>query len=249
MAYNFSTLLANRKNYGNARKVTKDFYIVIHYTANRTDNAPNNAKYFHNNVTGTSAHYFIDANNVVRSVPDDYTAYAVGKDYRSQGGGSMYGIITNANSISIELTSVNGAIAQGTIDNAITCVKALMQKYGIPAKNVYRHYDVNGKFCPGWAGWIPPNESIWKEFKKRLESNIVQEPTIQPVPVEFKVKIKAATLNVMKGPSTKYEVVNTIKKNEVYTIVDVSNGWGLLKSYAKNRDGWISISNSYVKKS
>ena len=35
-------------------------FIVIHYTANKGDTALNNVRYFANNTTGTSAHFFVD---------------------------------------------------------------------------------------------------------------------------------------------------------------------------------------------
>lgn len=53
----------------------------------------------------------------------------------------------------------------------------------------------------------------------------------------YKVKITASVLNVRKGAGTKYAVATTVKKGEVYTIVDEKNGWGKLKSGA----GWISL--------
>jgi N-acetylmuramoyl-L-alanine amidase len=59
---------------------------------------------------------------------------------------------------------------------------------------------------------------------------------------EYKVKIDTAALNVRAGAGTKYKVNTTVKKNEVYTIVEEKNGWGKLKSGA----GWISL--AYTKK-
>ena len=58
----------------------------------------------------------------------------------------------------------------------------------------------------------------------------------------YKVKITASALNVRAGAGTKYKVNTVIKKDEVYTIVAESNGWGKLKSGA----GWISL--DYTKK-
>jgi N-acetylmuramoyl-L-alanine amidase len=54
----------------------------------------------------------------------------------------------------------------------------------------------------------------------------------------YKVKITASVLNVRKGAGTNYAIATTVKKNEVYTIVEEKNGWGKLKSEA----GWISLS-------
>lgn len=58
----------------------------------------------------------------------------------------------------------------------------------------------------------------------------------------YKVKINTNVLNVRSGAGTSYKVNTTVKKNEVYTIVDEKNGWGKLKSGA----GWISL--AYTKK-
>lgn len=57
----------------------------------------------------------------------------------------------------------------------------------------------------------------------------------------YTARVTANVLNVRSGPGTGYKVVTTVKKNEVYTIVEEKNGWGLLKS----RAGWISL--KYVK--
>lgn len=67
----------------------------------------------------------------------------------------------------------------------------------------------------------------------------------------YKVKVTASSLNIRKGAGTNYGIRGSIKDKGVYTIVGESSGtgatkWGLLKSYEKNRDGWVSL--DYVKK-
>jgi len=63
----------------------------------------------------------------------------------------------------------------------------------------------------------------------------------------FKVKF-LETMNVRKGPGTKYKKTTVAKVNYVYTIVDTVdvNGvpWGKLKSGA----GWVSIADKYCKR-
>lgn len=54
----------------------------------------------------------------------------------------------------------------------------------------------------------------------------------------YRVKITADVLNVRKGAGTNYSISTIVKRNEVYTIIEESNGWGKLKSGA----GWISLS-------
>lgn len=62
----------------------------------------------------------------------------------------------------------------------------------------------------------------------------------------YLVQVTASALNIRKGPSTKYSIVGTIKNKGTFTIVDEQDGWGLLKSYQTNRNGWINL--KYTKK-
>ncbi len=167
------TNLANRQNYGGARTAASIKYIVIHYTANDGDRDEGNANYFKNNVVNASAHYFVDDDSITISVPDLFTAWAVGgtkwKDCAATGGGTMYGKITNSNSISVEMcdTQKDGAIkaTEKTMANTAALVKDLMKKYNVPIENVYRHFDVTGKHCPAYF----MNPTAWAEFKERLK--------------------------------------------------------------------------------
>lgn len=55
---------------------------------------------------------------------------------------------------------------------------------------------------------------------------------------QFLVRITANTLNVRTGPGDDYLVSTTVKKGQVFTIVDMEGEWGKLKSGA----GWINLS-------
>ncbi|MBO6158866.1 MAG: SH3 domain-containing protein, partial [Firmicutes bacterium] len=70
-------------------------------------------------------------------------------------------------------------------------------------------------------------------------------PTIQTAFTPYLVRIIISDLNYRKGPSTSYASYGYIEPG-VYTIVDEENGWGLLKAYAAQRNGWISL--AYAKK-
>lgn len=166
MAY---TLIQNLTNVNYEQGNSGRKYIVIHYTGNHTDTAIGNANYFKSVNRNASAHYFVDKTNVVQVVSDNNTSWAVGVNY----GGVLFGKCTNYNSINIEMCSDNGAIADTTFKNTVALTKALMKKYGIPASNVVRHYDVCGKRCPGWTGWVGSNQSIWNNFKACLTSNTI----------------------------------------------------------------------------
>ena len=177
MSYTIKEQLANSGNYGGSRNASQIRYLVYHYTGNDGDRAANNAKYFQNNIVKASAHYFVDDTTVWRSVPDLKVAWSVGGSKYSNahktGGGTMYGVITNTNSLSIEMcdTIRNGVFqaSEATLANAAALGRALMEKYGIPIENVYRHFDVTGKHCPSYL----VSAQKWAEFKKRLEVKIM----------------------------------------------------------------------------
>ena len=163
---------ANSGNYGAGRAAGQIKYLVYHYTANDGDTAVGNGNYFKNNVVQASAHYFVDDNNIVQSVDPLKVAWAVGgtkwSDCATTGGGTMYGLITNTNSISIEMcdTVKDGTImaTEKTLSLAAELGKAIMKEYDSPVSNVYRHFDVTGKHCPAYF----MDNDKWEAFKERL---------------------------------------------------------------------------------
>lgn len=172
MAYILKERLAVSGNCGGSRSACQIRYIVIHYTGNDGDTAENNAEYYRRNVVEASAHYFVDDTMVVRSVPDLMTAWAVGgKKYASclsTGGGTMHGIVTNANSISVELCGTMGdgtlRSSEKTLANAAVLTVELMKRYDIPPERVVRHFDVTGKLCPAYM--VDADE--WIAFRERI---------------------------------------------------------------------------------
>lgn len=114
--------------------------------------------------------------------------------------------------------SANDAKTQKGAYKNLQSAKALADKY---AAEGYKVYDSNGKLI------YTPTTSTAKTTK-------------------YLVEITADVLNVRAGAGTNYKINTTVKKGEVYTIVAEKNGWGLLKAYQKNRDGWISL--NYTKK-
>ena len=179
---NLVKILANRINYGNKRNTNNIKWLVIHYTANDGDSAKGNGNYFKNNKPKASAHYFVDDDVIVNSVPDDYIAYAVGGKKYNNNGGKYYGVCTNANSISIELcdTKRNGKsdLSSETRKNAIELARHLCKKYKIDKNHIIMHYQVNGKLCPKY---FVEDTKAWKKFKDDIfaETNkLVTIPTV-----------------------------------------------------------------------
>ena len=120
------------KHYG-GKNVPK--YIVVHYTANdgTTATAKSNANYFAKTDREASAHYIVDEGNTVYCcVPPSNAAWAVG----DSGKGRLKGIVTNFNSISVEMVSHSNKdgyyIPSKTVSNAIELIRQLMSEYKIP---------------------------------------------------------------------------------------------------------------------
>lgn len=169
---NITGILCNRANYGERRDASAVRYLVYHYTGNSGDTARANAVYYANATVKASAHYFVDGTEIVQSVPELYTAWAVGGkkwvDCAQTGGGTLYGIVKNANSLSIEMcgTTRNGQLmaTEATLENAAALGRKLMALYGIPIERVVRHFDVTGKHCPAYF----MDSAAWDAFKRRL---------------------------------------------------------------------------------
>lgn len=165
-------------------------YLVIHYTAgtsSKKGSAVNCAKFFAQNEGPGSADFIVDDETMVQYNPDPEKLFcnAVGgKPYKTKGGATMKGKIKNRNSISIEICSASKDkkmhqpndekyyFTDKVVAVAAKLSKMLMEKYKIDIDHVYRHYDVNGKPCPGIKGWNiepgSPNDNSWKQFKKLI---------------------------------------------------------------------------------
>jgi len=55
--------------------------------------------------------------------------------------------------------------------------------------------------------------------------------------VNYVVRVTTDVLNIRSGPGTNYATTGSVTKNQAFTIIEVNNGWGKLKSGA----GWISL--------
>lgn len=152
---------AARGNYSPGRTSPVE-YIVVHYTANSGDTAQNNLDYFARTKTGTSAHYFVDENEVCQSVKDTDVAWHCGSK------NPKHPYCRNSNSIGVEMCDSLNAVPEATRVRTAALVRELMGKYGLDSSHVLRHHDVTGKNCP--APWVD-DPAEWMEFKKMLEED------------------------------------------------------------------------------
>lgn len=105
------------------------------------------------------------------------------------------------------------------------------------------HRWFKNKACPG--DWLMARMTdLATKVTNKLKGTTIDTPVVTPAKSEFPyiVQITADVLNIRKGPGTNYPVVGQIKDKGKYTIMEVQNGFGKLKSGA----GYISM--KYTKK-
>lgn len=267
MSFVMKTIWANKNNYGSKRDTNNIKYIVIHYTGNDGDTAVNNGNYFKNNVVKASAHYFIDSNTVVNSVPDDYVAYSVGGSKYSNcsetGGGTYYNVCTNSNSLSIELCddSKDKRVypSEETIANALKLTEMKMKEYGIKKDHVIRHFDRTGKMCPDyWAGTAKKN-NLWKtEFWNKIrtsstsstssESDNSSSPSKKSLTF-MSISTSSSNLNCRKTASSSSAILGQFAKDQEVVLIQKTNStWYKVKGMSIDGDvitGYCSA--SYLK--
>lgn len=156
-------------SYGARRSLSSIGCIVIHYTGNDGDTAQGNGKYFRDsNTRPAGAHYFVSQNgDVVESIPIELTAWAVGGDHRSgkAGEAKYYGTYTNNNTVSIELCDNENKAPSAKQTQAVKELISYICDNCQHIKTIARHWDINGKSCPG------PyllNDANWKAFVKKV---------------------------------------------------------------------------------
>ncbi len=82
---------------------------------------------------------------------------------------------------------------------------------------------IYGKLKSG-AGWVQLKD---------------EQPTFKP----YVVRVLSDVLNIRKEPTTQSAIVNTLRKNSAYTMVEEQSGQGSTKGWGKLKSGagWISL--------
>lgn len=129
------------------------------------------------------------------------------------------------------------AVVQRTYDTAVALFAHLCAKFALdPMKDIISHSEGSVK---GIASNHSDPEHLWTQlgmgytmdtFRKAVKATMNANTT-------YRAKITASALNVRKGVGINHPIVTTVRKGEIYTIVDECNGWGKLKSGA----GWINL--------
>lgn len=192
-----------------------------------------------------------DGDTVYQAASNDHGCWHVGANY----GGRLFGTVNNKNSIGVEMCMQAGYYFNKAFANTVAFVRQLMEETRIPAERVLQHYDVCAKNCPSQIR----AKGMWEELKRQIQSggsgdNEIDSPYekkyvqfIGSLPFDsYGVKVSIPNLHIRKGPGTNYGKQPGFTGIGVFTIVAESAGqgaakWGLLKSYKKNRDGWIYL--------
>ena len=149
-------------------------WLVIHYTG-ADGSARDNGRYFAGGNRNASAHYFIDDVDIVLSVSEEDTAWAVGN------------FAANQRSISIEVCSAGEDFSEAEIGRLAWLVGDLMARYGIPAERVVRHRDMYRVATAAGigGGWVDPGKACpapyvddakWAALHARITSGAAAGP-------------------------------------------------------------------------
>lgn len=177
---------ARPENFRAGRKSPVE-YLVLHYTANQGDTARGNLDYFAREVTRSSAHYFVDRNEVCQSVPEGAAAYHVGGKTRK------HPRCVNDNSIGIELCDSAFSVPRETEKRALELARDIIRRYHIPPENVLRHYDVTGKLCP--LPWVR-DPAGWRAFKKELEDDPMTYDDFKEYMARYRAELSSAAASM-----------------------------------------------------
>ena len=131
------------------------------------------------------------------------------------------------------LPSMDGAV-RGQTGKGVFTITGVQDNWGKLKSGAGWIYLGNPSYCTvqGAASAVPE------------QSTAPEQPTASGLP--YKVRVSVSDLNIRKGPGTNYGKTGKFTGKGVFTIVEEADGqgaskWGLLKSYAGKRNGWIAL--------
>lgn len=177
-------------------------YLAMHYTGSthsEKGTAADTCDMFASpDSRAASADFVVDDEEICQYNPNilGRKCYAVGgtgnpKKYRMSThlGGTLYGKVTNANSISIEMKSskknrksvkdsdTDWYLTDAVVENSAELAAYLLKKYNIPFSHLVMHHQVSyyGKLCP--LPWCQKESDLkgWEDFKKKVKKYMGQK--------------------------------------------------------------------------
>ena len=217
--------------------------------------------------TRACVHGFIDGNDgtVYQTLPWDHRGWHCGSSVSGSANDTHIGVemcepacITYMGGSAFKCSDIKTAkaVVKRTYEAAVELFAMLCQEYGLdPLADgvIISHKEGHGR---GIASNHGDPEHLWSQlgtgytmdtFRKAVKEKIAGEParetvtpdTVRDFPdVPFCVKVMIDDLNYREDPSMKSRVKGQTGKG-AFTIVEVKDGWGRLKSGA----GWIWLKN------
>lgn len=188
-------------------------YIVVHNTGN-TAGANAEARYAATNQHPSSYHYVLDGGGTVYQILDDTdTAWAVGA---WRGARQLIG---NGESVSIEVCSNGVAFTGAEVDELHWLVRLLMERHGIPASRVVRHYDCHTghKDCPAYY----VNESRWASLHATITAPYEED---KELPMEFTYQAKNGKSQKWYDGQSIHPFATPAEKNAVESAYKAATG-------------------------
>lgn len=158
------------------RKKSQPAYLAVHWTANQKVGADAlaHACYFNTSQRQVSAHYLVDDRRILRCIPEDEVAYAVGALVYTSWARDNLGFRPNQRVISVEMcVNRDGRFWQMYSRTAWLCGEILSRR-GWQIDRLIRHFDITGKSCPaffvadGSAKQFTgkPADQAWTDFRR-----------------------------------------------------------------------------------
>lgn len=249
--------------------------ITIHNTedlANIEDDGRNyTVSTVNGNMRTVRVHYYVDDLCAWQNLDDSMQNWSC-----ADGSGDG-----NATTIAIEciMKSPYDTESLKAMDNCARLTAYLCKKYNLTVDDIYTHtYWLHmrdkdsvskcgdkDKICttrhsyktcplyiiPQWDKFLELVVKYYSGAKSKKENNQDTTNTSVSTALPYKVKVKIDSLNVRADAGVNNKITCTIKKNEVYTIIEekkVKNSDGSIATWGrlKSKIGWLNVGDKYV---
>lgn len=251
--------------------------ITIHNTvdlANIEDDGRNyTASTVNGNMRTVRVHYYVDDLYAWQNLDESMQNWTC-----TDGNGDG-----NATTIAIEciMKSPYDTESLKAMDNCARLTAYLCKKYNLTVDDIYTHtYWLHmrdkdsvskcgdkDKICttrhsyktcplyiiPQWDKFLELVVKYYSGAKSKKENNQNNTNTSANTSLPYKVKVKIDSLNVRADAGVNNKITCTIKKNEVYTIIEekkIKNSDGSIATWGrlKSKIGWLNVGDKYVTK-